>query len=119
MKFAIYCDGPNHERTRNLRLLDVAVLKGRHHLIPPADGMLPGGRLAVLTPDKAVRRLEAIPTAAEYLGVSTKTIRRYISAGRLAGYRTGPRLIRVDHAELEQLLHRIPTATGGDLHGAG
>lgn len=59
------------------------------------------------------RRLESIPHAAEYLGVSTKTIRRYIAAGRVTGYRTGPRLIRVDLNELDAMLRPIPTVGGG------
>jgi len=63
------------------------------------------------------RRLASIPNAAEYLGVADKTIRRYIAAGRLTGYRAGPRLIRVDLDEVDAvLLRRIPTAGGGD-HG--
>jgi excisionase family DNA binding protein len=59
------------------------------------------------------RRLASIPDAAEYVGVSTKTTRRYIAAGRITGYRTGPRLIRVDLNEVDAvLLQRIPTAAG-------
>lgn len=53
----------------------------------------------------------SIAEAAEYLGVSTKTIRRYIATGRLTGYRTGPRLLRVDQNELDTLLRPIPTAS--------
>lgn len=64
--------------------------------------------------NKSVRRLESIPHAADYLGVSTKTIRRYIAAGRVTGYRTGPRLIRVDLNELDAMLRPIPTAGGHD-----
>ena len=52
----------------------------------------------------------SLADAAEYLGVSTKTIRRYIASGRLTGYRTGPRLLRVDMTELDALLRPIPTA---------
>jgi excisionase family DNA binding protein len=59
------------------------------------------------------RRLASIPDAAAYVGVSTKTVRRYIAAGRVTGYRAGPRLIRVDLNELDAvLLQRIPTAAG-------
>ncbi len=70
------------------------------------------------TPNKAVRRiesrprLESITNAAEYLGVSTKTIRRWIADGRLTGYRAGPKLIRVDLNELDAMLRRIPA--GGE-----
>ncbi len=56
------------------------------------------------------RSLVTIAAAAEYASVAPKTIRRYIAAGRLVGYRMGPRLIRVDVAELDRLLRPIPTA---------
>lgn len=68
---------------------------------------------ATATPNKAVRRLESIQHAAEYLGVAEKTIRRMIARGDLTGYRAGPRLIRVDLNELDAMLRVIPTA-GGD-----
>ena len=65
------------------------------------------------------RRLASITEAAEYLGLSTKTIRRYIAYGRITGYRiTGHspaqgRLIRVDLNEVDAvLLQPIPTAAG-------
>jgi excisionase family DNA binding protein len=59
------------------------------------------------------RRLASITEAAEYVGVSPKTLRRYIASGRITGYRTGPRLIRVDLTELDAvLLQRLPTAAG-------
>jgi excisionase family DNA binding protein len=57
-------------------------------------------------------QMAPIAAAAEHTGVSTQTIRRYIAAGRLTGYRVGPRLIRVDLAEVDALLHRIPTVSG-------
>ncbi len=66
-------------------------------------------------PTKATRRLESIPSAADYLGVSTKTIRRYIASGHVTGYRAGPRLIRVDLNELDAMLRPIPTAGGGQI----
>lgn len=56
------------------------------------------------------RQLDPLPRAAEYLGVSTKTIRRYIASGALTGYRIGPKLLRVDRAELDAMLSPIPTA---------
>ncbi|MDP9822770.1 helix-turn-helix transcriptional regulator [Nocardioides massiliensis] len=58
------------------------------------------------------KRLVSITQAADYAACSPKTIRRYISAGRLAGYRMGSRLIRVDLNELEAILRPIPA--GGD-----
>jgi len=60
--------------------------------------------------DRAERRLVSLATAPEYADVSTRTLRRYISHGRLTGYRVGPRLIKVDLNELDRLARPIPTA---------
>lgn len=56
------------------------------------------------------RRLRSIADAAAEADVSTRTIRRYIAEGRLTGYRVGPRLVKVDLADLDTLVRRIPTA---------
>lgn len=56
------------------------------------------------------RRLVSPAVAADYASVHTDTIRRYISQGRLTGYRMGRRLIRVDLNELDAMLQPIPTA---------
>ena len=50
------------------------------------------------------RRLVSQIEAAEFAGVCPRTIRNWIAAGVITGYRTGPRLIRVDLAELEAAL---------------
>lgn len=52
-----------------------------------------------------------IKAAAEYLGVDPKTIRRWISQGRLTAYRVGPRLIRIDRDSL----FKIARPVGGVL----
>jgi len=57
--------------------------------------------------NKSQRRLSALPAAAEACDVSTRTIRRWISAGRLTGYRVGPRLIKVDLDELEKVIQPV------------
>ncbi|KLO28405.1 helix-turn-helix domain-containing protein [Mycobacterium haemophilum] len=49
------------------------------------------------------RQLISIIEAAAVLDISTRTLRRYIAAGRLTAYRIGPRLIKIDAAELDQL----------------
>lgn len=54
----------------------------------------------------------SIAEAAEYCGVCTRTIRRYISRGALPAYRVGPKLIKVSLADLDALSKRIPTAGG-------
>jgi excisionase family DNA binding protein len=60
-----------------------------------------------------------LAAAAEVTGVSPRSIRRYIAAGRLKGYRLGPRLIRVDLDELRDLLSPIVTGTADDPTGRG
>lgn len=55
------------------------------------------------------RAYVSLAQASEHVGVSERTIRRWIADGRLAGYRVGPRLLRVDCAELEALFSAIPT----------
>jgi len=56
------------------------------------------------------KALASIAEAAQFAGVTPKTIRNWMSAGRLTGYRMGPRLLRVDLAELEAMANPIPTA---------
>jgi excisionase family DNA binding protein len=58
----------------------------------------------------APRRLVSLATAAAYADVSTRTLRRYIAQGRLTGYRVGPRLVKVDLNELQNLASPIPSA---------
>jgi excisionase family DNA binding protein len=48
-----------------------------------------------------------IRQASAYLGVSDKTVRRYIASGKLLAYRIGPRLIRVDRDSLLKLARPI------------
>ena len=54
---------------------------------------------------------ETIGSAADRLQVTTKTVRRWIAEGRLTGYRVGPRLLRVDAHEVDELLRPIPAAS--------
>lgn len=42
-----------------------------------------------------------VQDAAEYFGVSTRTVRRWLNSGRISGYRVGPTLIRVDLDSLD------------------
>lgn len=62
----------------------------------------------------AARRLVSQQEAAEYLGVSDRTIRNYIARGDLLGYRvTGSRLVRIDLDDCDALLRPIPSAIAG------
>lgn len=47
------------------------------------------------------RRYVTIAEAAEYLNVTTRTIRQMIADGRLRGYRSGTRIVRVDLNEVD------------------
>lgn len=47
------------------------------------------------------RQYATMAQAAEYLGVTDRTIRQMIADGRLTGYRSGPRLVRVDLNEID------------------
>lgn len=49
----------------------------------------------------------SITETAEFLGVSTKTVRRYIADGKLSAVRMGPRLIRVDKSSIQALMRPI------------
>ncbi len=57
---------------------------------------------------KPRRRLATIGLAAEYVDMHPRTVRRWIAAGRLPAYRVGPRLLKIDLNELEDMLRRIP-----------
>jgi excisionase family DNA binding protein len=56
------------------------------------------------------RRLISLLEAADQVGVCTRTMRRYISEGRIKGYRVGPRLVKVAAADIDELMRPIPAA---------
>ena len=86
---AIKAEAPTHNRAGNI--------------MPPLRAPIPSRNSA------GKRTLVSLADAAEYAGVCSKTIRRYIADGKLSAYRMGPRLIRVDVAEVDALLSPIPT----------
>ena len=53
-----------------------------------------------------------IQEVADTFGVSTRTVRRYISSSRLTAYRVGPRMIRLDADQVAEQLLGEPV--GGD-----
>lgn len=57
------------------------------------------------------RRLVSIQTAAEYVDLDARTIRRRISDGTLPAYRLGG-TIRIDLDDLDRALKAIPTVRG-------
>lgn len=56
------------------------------------------------------RKLVSVAEAAEYLGLSTKTIRNMIDRGELPAWRVGRKAIRVDLRDLDAMI----TPIGGD-----
>lgn len=52
-------------------------------------------------PTQRRRRYVKLAEAAEYLGVTDRTVRQMIADGRLTGYRAGNRLVRVDLNEID------------------
>jgi excisionase family DNA binding protein len=62
--------------------------------------------MATATP--ARRRLVSLTQAAEILGVSTKSVRRYIAAGDLDAVRIGRRTIRIKTESLDRLIDAHP-----------
>ena len=53
------------------------------------------------------QRLAGTTEAARYSGRCTRTLYRYIADGLITGYRDGPKLIKIDLDELDQLLKPI------------
>ena len=52
--------------------------------------------------------------AADYLGVTDRTVRNYIARGDLKGHRAkGSRIIRIHRDDLDAFLRPIPTNGGG------
>jgi excisionase family DNA binding protein len=56
------------------------------------------------------RQYVSLAEAQGILGVSNRTLRRWIAEGRLSAYRLGPRMIRLDGDELDRLARPIPSA---------
>ncbi|MGO2783110.1 MAG: helix-turn-helix domain-containing protein [Corynebacterium variabile] len=50
------------------------------------------------------RRYATVKHGAEYAATSTNTIRRWIQAGKINGFGTGTRFLRVDLNEIDALL---------------
>lgn len=61
----------------------------------------PHERTGLSRAERRARRYAKLSEAAEYLGVTDRTIRQMIADGRLTGYRSGKRLVRVDLNEVD------------------
>jgi excisionase family DNA binding protein len=59
------------------------------------------------------RRLASISDTAEYLGLTSRTIRVCIADGRLRAYKLGSKIVRLDLDEVDAALRPIPSAASG------
>lgn len=59
-----------------------------------------------------VRRVPLAEGSA-YSHLSIKTLRRYIAAGLITGYRVGPKLLQVDLDEIDRIIRPVPTVGNG------
>jgi excisionase family DNA binding protein len=66
--------------------------------------------------DRSSRRWLSLSEAADYTGLSTKTIRRRVTDGSVAAFRAGPRELRFRMDDLDALMRPVPTA--GTVGGA-
>jgi excisionase family DNA binding protein len=64
-------------------------------------------RTATTQPPK--RRFMSLTKAGEYLGVSRRTMYRWVTEGRIRGYRIGDH-IKVEQADLDAFIQPVPTA---------
>ena len=55
-------------------------------------------------------QLAGIGKAANLVDVCERTVRRWIADGLITGYRVGPKLLKVDLAEIDALVRPVPTA---------
>lgn len=77
----------------------------------PTKTFHPPNRAARRHPERATRRWASLKDAGDYLGVTDRTIRQMIMDGKIRGYRSNARLIRVDLNELDAAMRPF----GGDV----
>ena len=68
--------------------------------------------MALSTSSTLPRRWLSQAEAAEYLGITDRTLRRMVARGELPAYRMGPRLTRFDLSDLDATMRPIPTGGG-------
>lgn len=56
---------------------------------------------------------------ADILGVGHSTVRKWVAEGRLRAYRYGPRVIRIDAADLRKFRQQIAPSTFEHVNGGG
>ena len=61
------------------------------------------------SPDAATPAAYTMNGVAEQLGVSRETVRRMIARGELRAYKVGPKLVRIDPADVAKVMRPIGT----------
>lgn len=59
-------------------------------------------------PESPTKGLITTRAAADRIGVCDRTVRRWINTGVLPAYRVGPRTLRIDPGDLDQIARRVP-----------
>ena len=94
-------------RTGPVRLPERACLSmSRYPSVPPPNPPTALSAATASSPGKTTppRRLLSSKKAAEYLGVSPNTIRKFVSDGKLPAYKIGDKLIKFDPEDLNKYL---------------
>lgn len=73
--------------------------------------MSPAPNRVNLTTPRAADRFVGLSEAADYYGISQRSIRRLIAEGQLPAYRVGKRQIRIKVSDLDALATPIPSAS--------
>jgi excisionase family DNA binding protein len=68
-----------------------------------------GGGAVAQTQAAEFARWISLDEAAKRCSVDTTTVRRWIAAGELTGYKVGPKLLRVNAADVDALFIALPT----------
>jgi len=61
----------------------------------------------------SISRLVSMSEAAEHLGICERTMRRYVAEGRVRAFKLGPKIVRFDVNDLDDLLTPIPNGRAG------
>lgn len=62
---------------------------------------------------RSTRTLVTVSRAAELIGISSNTLRRWIDDGKVSAYRVGDHSIRLDRDEVLALVQPLPDMPGG------
>jgi excisionase family DNA binding protein len=96
---------PSSQVTPMSRPVDIFALSTEPLLLVPGRHRPTGAPMKkTITATDGDRRLIGVPEAAEYLGVSQRTIRNMLCDGRLKAYRLGDRIVRIRKSDIDAAL---------------